>query len=227
MIDAWRNVLILAAHPDDEVLGVGATIPLLKARGARVTVVIVTDGSSAQYPDDAAVLVRKHAQARDANSVLGVDRLLQWDFPDMQLDTVAHRKLNQALEELIGAERFDAVFCQNGDDVNLDHQMLYRSALVATRPYPQQPVRALLTYWVNSSTEWGGRTQATVFCPNLYVDVTQTIDAKLSAMEKYQDELRPYPHPRSVEAIRQRAAVTGTEVGYAYAEAFKLLLARA
>ncbi|MCA9259099.1 MAG: PIG-L family deacetylase [Planctomycetales bacterium] len=226
MISEFRNALIVAAHPDDEVLGVGGTIPRLKSLGARVTVLIVTDGSTAQYPDDSETLQRKIQQARDANEVLGVDQLVQWDCPDMRLDQVDHCLLNERLSSFIGEGGFDVVFCQNGDDVNLDHQVLHRSVLVATRPFPGQPVKAVLSYWVNSSTEWGGRSQATVFCPNLYVDIAETVERKLAAMERYVDELRDYPHPRSLQAIRLRAAVTGNEVGIEFAEAFKVLLCR-
>ena len=222
----FSNILVVAAHPDDEVLGVGGTIPLIKRSGGRVSVLIVTDGSSTQYRNNPEILKSKQEQAQSANEILGTDELIQWDFPDMRLDTVEHCKLNRAFERLIAERKYDAVFVQNSNDVNLDHQIIHRSVLVATRPFPGQSVSALLGYHVNSSTEWGGRTQATVFCPNYFVDVSSTIDTKIAAMECYVDELRPLPHPRSLEAIRQRAAVFGHEVGFHFAEAFKLLLVR-
>lgn len=221
-----QNVLVVAAHPDDEVLGVGGTMPLLKQAGGRVTVIIVTDGSSSQYEGDAETLRRKHQQARNANDLLGVDELLQWDFPDMRLDTVPHIELNRAFEAVIDEQQFDTVFVQNGEDVNLDHLAVYRSILVATRPVPGQPVRSLLSYHVNSSTEWGSRTQGTIFCPNYYIDISSTIQQKLDAMICYEDELRPAPHPRSLPAIRSRAEVFGSEIGVSHAEGFKLLLHR-
>lgn len=221
-----RRVLVVAAHPDDEVLGVGGTIPRIVSEGATVDVVIVTDGSSSQYQGDSETQQRKQSHAKQANEGLGVERLWQWDFPDMRLDQTAHIDLNRSFEALIAERQFDTVFVQNRDDVNLDHKAVYDSVLVATRPTPEQPVNTLLAYPVNSSTEWGGRTQQTVFCPNFYVDISSTIEQKLSAMEVYQDELRPAPHPRSLEAIRARAAVYGSEVGRHYAEAFKLLVAR-
>jgi len=222
----FRNVLVVAAHPDDEVLGVGGTIPLIKRQGGRVTVVIVTDGSSTQYAGDAEILERKKDHADHANRILGTDELIQWDFPDMRLDTVEHCRLNQAFEDLIRREQFDTVFVQNGDDINLDHQLVYKSVLVATRPAPGQPVRRLLSYQVNSSTEWGGRTQTTVFCPTVFFDISSTLELKLAAMSVYEDEVRDYPHPRSLAALRHRAALHGCEVGYENAEPFKLLLYR-
>lgn len=222
----FQNVLVVAAHPDDEVLGVGGTIPLIKRQGGRVTVVIVTDGSSTQYAGDSEVLERKGQHASEANEILGTDQLIQWDFPDMRLDTIEHCRLNQAFEDLIRHERFDTVFVHNGDDINLDHRLVYESIVVATRPVPDQPVRHLLSYHVNSATEWGGRTQATVFCPNVFFDISSTLHLKLAAMQVYADEVREYPHPRSLDALRHRAAVHGTEVGYENAEPFKLLLYR-
>lgn len=219
-----NNVLVVAAHPDDEVLGVGGTIPIIKAAGGRVSVVIVTDGSSSQYPGDTEVLERKQTHAAEANRLLGTDELLQWDYPDMALDTIGHTELNRAFEEVIGEHGYDAVFVPNLDDINLDHHLIYRSVMVATRPVPEQSVQSVLSYPVNSSTEWGGRTQTTIFTPNVYIDISETLDTKIAAMECYRDELRPFPHPRSIEGIRHRAATYGSEVGHAAAEAFKLLL---
>ena len=221
-----QNVLVVAAHPDDEVLGVGGTIPLIKRNGGNVTVVIVTDGSSAQYVGNEEVLKRKQDHSQEANNILGTDEVIQWDFPDMRLDTIEHCKLNQSFEKLIWDRKFDTVFVQNGDDINLDHQLIYKSIMVATRPIPGQPVQQVLSYQVNSSTEWGGRTQTTIFCPNYFVDISSTVELKLAAMEVYVDELREYPHPRSIKSLRQRAAVYGNEVGYEAAEPFKLLLYR-
>lgn len=220
----FSNVLVIAAHPDDEVLGAGGAIPLIRNQGGRVTVLIVTDGSSAQYQGDDQIRLRKQQQLVEANRILGTDNLIQWDFPDMRLDRVEHVKLNRAFEELIEEKQFDTVFVQNGDDINLDHQLIYQSVMVATRPLPDQPVQTLFSYYVNSSTEWGGRTQSTMFCPNYFLDISSTINLKLEAMAAYIDELRDLPHPRSLEAVRQRAAVSGHEVGFQYAEPFKLLL---
>jgi LmbE family N-acetylglucosaminyl deacetylase len=222
----FRNVLVVAAHPDDEVLGVGGTIPIIKEQGGRVSVVIVTDGSSTQYAGDSEILERKQGHCNEANRILGTDEVIQWDFPDMRLDTVEHFRLNQAFENLIHERKFDTVFVQNGDDINLDHQLIYKSVMVATRPLPNQPVQQVLSYQVNSSTEWGGRTQNTIFCPNFFVDISHTLEIKLAAMEVYVDELRDYPHPRSIQALRQRSMVYGNEVGYESAEPFKLLLYR-
>ena len=219
-----KNILIAVAHPDDEVLGVGGTIPLIKALGGKVTVLMVTDGSTTQYAGDSEILKRKHDQMIRANEILGSDCVLQWDFPDMRLDSVDHADVASTLEQLIGEKGFDGVITHSEGDVNLDHKLLYHSVLTATRPLPGQTVKRVFCCQINSATEWGARDRATVFLPNVFIDIEETIDLKIQAMEAYADELRTYPHPRSSEGLRQRAQVYGFEVGYRYAEPFELKL---
>ena len=224
MNDLSGHTLVIAAHPDDEVLGVGGTIPLIKKAGGDTTVLIVTEGSSAQYPGDEAIAARKKLDLKRANDVLGTDAVIALDLPDMRLDTLEHRVLNSAIETVVKDGRFDTVFVHHPGDVNLDHQMIYRSTLVAVRPFPGQTVRRLFTYEVNSSTEWGARARHSAFVPNVYVDIGESLSRKLEALECYEDELRPSPHPRSVEATRIRAELRGSEVGLRHAEAFNLSL---
>lgn len=221
----FGNTVIFAAHPDDEVLGAGGTIPALKSLGIHVTVVIVTDGSTTQY-EDASVHKSKKQSLIDANNILGTDDLITLDFPDMRLDTVEHVVLNKAIEEVLDLGDFETVLVHHRGDINMDHRLIYDSLMVAARPVPNQHVRNILSYQVNSSTEWGDRTLDKVFLPNFYIDITETIDKKIEAFECYSDELRPYPHPRSPEALRYRAAVYGTEIGFNYAEAFQIILSR-
>ena len=221
-----KNVLVVAAHPDDEVLGVGGTIPLIRARGGRVTVVIVTDGSSAQYAGDAEIGQQKNQSLQAAHQILGTDEVVRWDFPDMRLDTIEHVELNRAFEILIGEHQFDTIFVHHAGDINLDHQLIHRSVLVAARPMPGQAVKSLLSYHVNSATDWGALSGTNVFSPNVFIDIDSTIKTKLDALQCYAVELRDYPHPRSLEAVENRARVFGSEVGFRYAEAFQLLLYR-
>jgi LmbE family N-acetylglucosaminyl deacetylase len=220
-----NNVVVFAAHPDDEVLGVGGTIPLIKRKGGKVTVVIVTDGSTVQYADDPAAVQRKQAQAIRANEILGTDDLQFWDLPDMSLDTVPSVDLNSRIGTLLKEGRFDAVFVHSETDINLDHRLIHEAVLVSTRPYPGQNVKQVFSYYVSSSTEWGARSSRYLFHPNFFVDIENTIEIKLQAMGEYVDELRAYPHPRSIEALRARARVHGNEVGYAFSEPFRLILA--
>jgi LmbE family N-acetylglucosaminyl deacetylase len=215
------RVLVVAAHPDDEVLGMGATIALHTSRGDEVRVLVVTDGSSTQYPEDADTRARKDEEARRAARELGVTDYVHLDHPDMRLDTLEHVQVNRVVEEHI-VDFVPTVVYAVQPDVNSDHRVLFDSVAVATRPVPGQPVRRLLTYAPASSTEW---TPAAVnwFVPNWYVDVTETLERKLAAFAHYETERREYPHPRSDRAIRATAEFHGTTCGCEYAEPFVLV----
>lgn len=221
-----KKILIVAAHPDDEILGVGGSIPLFKKDGAQVDIVIITDGSSTQYAGDEEILVSKHKEAEKAANILGIDKIFQLSFPDMRLDTVPHVDINKALENLISRGHYDCVFCQEPGDINMDHRKLYDSTSVAVRPHPFQNVRKFLTYYVNSSSEWGGIMRGAAFSPNVFIDISETLQFKLDSMAEYKTELRDYPHPRSLEALKNTAAYFGNMTGYPYAEAFRLIFSR-
>jgi len=216
------RVLVFAAHPDDEVLGMGGTIALHAAvRGDAVRIVCVTDGSSTQYPGDAAKRAQKEEEARRAAGELGVDDYVHLDLPDMRLDTLPHVEVNSVVEGQV-AEYSPQVVYTPQPDVNLDHRALFDSVAVATRPAPGQTVRRLLTYAPTSSTEW---TPAAVnwFVPNWFVDITETFERKLAAFAHYETEQRPYPHPRTARAIQAAAEFFGTSSGCEYAEPFVLV----
>jgi LmbE family N-acetylglucosaminyl deacetylase len=218
------RVLVFAAHPDDEVLGMGGTIAVhTTVRGDSVKVVCVTDGSSAQYPNDAEKRAQKEEEARLAASELGVTDYVHLDLPDMRLDTLAHVELNRVVEEHVQAFAAQVVYTPQ-PDVNHDHRALFDSVAVATRSFPGQLVRRLLTYAPTSSTEW---TPAAVnwFVPNWFVDVSETLDRKIAAFGCYETEQRPYPHPRSERAIRAAAELHGSSCGCEYAEPFVLVRA--
>jgi len=215
------RVLVVAAHPDDEVLGMGGTIAVHTGAGDEVRVLVVTDGSSTQYPGDAAARARKEEEALRAAAELGVHDYVHLDLPDMRLDTLAHVDVNSVIEEHV-REFAPEVLYTVQPDVNSDHRVLFDSVAVATRPTPGQPVRRLLTYAPTSSTEW---TPAAVnwFVPNWYVDITATLERKLAAFAHYETERREYPHPRSERAIRAAAEFHGTSSGFELAEPFVLV----
>ena len=217
------RVLVFAAHPDDEVLGMGGTIAVHVERGDEVRVVVVTDGSSTQYPGDDETRARKESEALRAAAELGVADYVHLDLPDMRLDTLAHVEVNEVVEEHVrdlGAER---VYTPH-PDVNLDHRTLFDSVAVATRPVPGQTVRGLLTYAPTSSTEWTPP-PLNWFVPNWFVDVSATIERKVAAFSHYETERREYPHPRSERAIRAAAEFYGSSCGREHAEPFVLVRA--
>ena len=215
------RILVVAAHPDDEVLGMGGTIALHTSRGDQVRVLVVTDGSSTQYPGDADTRSRKEEEARRAARERGVEDNVHHDPPDMRRDTLEHVEVNRVVEEHL-RDLAPAIVYTVQPDVNSDHRVLFDSVAVATRPVPGQPVRRLLTYAPSSSTEWTPAAE-TWFVPNRYVDDTETIERKLAAFAHNETERREYPHPRSERAIRATAEFHGTTCGCEYAEPFVLV----
>ena len=217
------RVLVFAAHPDDEVLGMGGTIAVHVERGDHVRVVVVTDGSSTQYPGDSETRLRKEEEALRAAAELGVMDYVHLALPDMRLDTLPHVEVNRVVEEHVGDVAPELVYTPH-PDVNLDHRRLFDSVAVATRPVPGQSVRRLLTYAPTSSTEW---TPAPLnwFVPNWFVDVTSTFERKLAAFAEYGTEARPYPHPRSERALRAAGEFYGASCGCEHAEPFVLVRA--
>ena len=215
------RVLVFAAHPDDEVLGMGGTIAVRTDEGDDVRVVVVTDGSSTQYPGDADVRARKEGEAVRAAAELGVSDYVHLDLPDMRLDTLPHVEVNRVVEEHVADFGPQVVYTPH-PDVNRDHRVLFDSVAVATRPTPGQVVRRVLTYAPTSSTEW---TPAPTnwFVPNWFVDVTSTIEHKIAAFACYGTEARDWPHPRSERALRAHAAFFGASMGCEAAEPFVLV----
>ena len=216
------RVLVVAAHPDDEVLGMGGTIALhATVWGDEVRIACVTDGSSTQYPGDVALQLQKNEEAVRAAAELGVEEYVHLDLPDMRLDTLPHVEVNRAVEEQVGDFRPQVVYTVH-PDVNRDHRALFDSVSVATRPTPGQPVRRVLTYAPTSSTEWSPAA-TNWFVPNWFVDITPTLEQKLRAFARYETEARPYPHPRSERALRAHAEFFGASAGCEYAEPFVLV----
>ena len=221
-----KRVLVIAAHPDDEVLGVGGTIAKLTAQGVECNLLIVTDGSSAQYRDSdhlQEIIDTKKLETRRCADTLGVKDIFYGELPDMKLDTTPHIRINQVIENVIDQVQPDTVFTHFWGDVNCDHQNVYESTLVAVRPVMGQVVRELYCYRVPSSTEWTPNKADTMFMPNVFVDIEQFAEQKYKAFACYSTELRDYPHPRSVQYLRETDKAAGLRVGMLAAEEFVLL----
>lgn len=220
------KILVIVAHPDDEVYGMGGTIAKLSAQGHEVHTLIVTDGCTAQYagcPNLREIIEKKHQEALEANTLLGVKQVHFGTFPDMRLDTVPHVEVNRLIEETVDAVKPDIVYTHFYGDVNLDHQMVYRSTLVAVRPVPGQCVHALYAYYVPSSTEWSPQLAHTAFLPNTMVDITEYTAQKEAAILAYQTEIRHYPHPRAAQYVREMDHARGLQWGMGSSEVFLLL----
>ena len=219
-----RSVLIVAAHPDDEVLGCGGTLALLADQGAQVHVAFLADGVFSRDPSPGrqAELTARRAAAQKACDVLGVKSVSFGDFPDNRMDTVALLDITKAVEEMIARRQPDTIFTHHAGDLNIDHRRIHEAVVTACRPQRGHPVKTLLCFEVPSSTEWQLPGSAPVFAPNWFVDISATLDRKLAALDAYAAELRPWPHPRSKQGVEHLARWRGTTIGAEAAEAFML-----
>ena len=221
-----KKVLVIAAHPDDEVLGVGGTIAKLTAQGVECHLLIVTDGSSSQYRDSnhlQEIIESKRTETKACADLLGFKSIHYGELPDMKLDRTPHIVINQVIEKAIDEIQPDKVFTHFWGDVNMDHQNVFKSTLVAVRPVMGQVVKELYCYRVPSSTEWTPNKEDTMFMPNYYVDIEKFAEQKYKAFACYSTELREYPHPRSIQYLRETDRTAGLKVGLLAAEEFVLL----
>ena len=218
------NVLVIAAHPDDEVLGCGGTIARFASGGAAVSVLILANGLTSRPGfdpvRDAGALTVHHERARRAGALLGAQEVNVAGFPDQRMDTLPLLDITQAIEREIARVRPAIVFTQHGGDLNLDHAIPFRATLTATRPMAGGVVRELYSYEVPSSSEWAFGQFEPRFQPSVFFDISAHLDAKIAAMQVYESETRAFPHPRSPEALRALALQRGAAAGLPAAEAF-------
>lgn len=208
-----QRVLVIAAHPDDELLGCGGTLALHAQAGDDVVAVIAAEGESLRYGPAG---VGQVGHTDKAAEILGITSVIRLGFEDQQLDRHPLTEIIAALHPVVTDLRPQAVYCQWGGDVNLDHQLLFKAALVATRP-TEATITQVLAFDTASSTEWAF---PRAFVPDTWVDVSTVLDRKLAAMACYESELRDYPHPRSLEALEHRARAWGNQACLDAAEVF-------
>lgn len=215
------DILVIAAHPDDEVLGCGGTMARHAAAGDRVRVVFFTDGTGARGTDPAAA-ARRQTAMQTALAALGASLLAGFSFADNAMDQVPLLDLARALEGAVGGESFDVVFTHHAGDLNVDHRRVREAALTCFRPQPGgRRAGRILSFEIPSSTGWAGA-DGRPFAPNVHVDVAAHWPAKLAALAAYAEEMRPFPHARSVEAARALATWRGAAAGLPLAESFVL-----
>ncbi|HEY4348161.1 MAG TPA: PIG-L deacetylase family protein [Gaiellaceae bacterium] len=220
------SVLVVAAHPDDEVLGAGGTIARLAAEGEKVTIAILGEGITSRYADradaDRALLGDLQSDAQRAADCLGAAELVTFDLPDNRFDTIAQIDVVKIVEELVARTTPHTIYTHLATDLNVDHGVVHRAVLTATRPMGADAVREIYAFEVPSSSDWAFG-QFGPFKPGLFVDISKTLDAKVDAMELYESESRPFPHPRSPETLRALARRWGSTVGLDAVEAFEVV----
>ncbi len=221
-----KVVVVIAAHPDDEVLGCGGTIARMASEGCSVHVLLMGDGETSRtdVPKmiDAQRLEVRNASALRAGKILGCASVAQLALPDNRMDSMALLDVVKLVEAFIDKYSPEVVFTHHSGDVNIDHRIVHDAVIAACRPQPGFSVRELFFFEVPSSTEWRPPSSGEPFCPNWFVDISQTLDIKLQALGAYKDELRAFPHPRSLKAVEALATWRGATVGVNAAEAFVL-----
>lgn len=215
------NVVVVAAHPDDEVLGAGATLARHVRAGDDVHAVVLAEGATSRY--DVRMVDELQAGGVAAAECIGLSSVRFEAFPDQRLDQIPLIDLTQHVEEVLAELRPSVVYTHFSGDVNVDHGMVAQAVWTACRPYRLRSVKLIAAFETPSSTEWSSPIRGSEFRPNMFVDVSGTIECKLSAMACYSSELRDYPHPRSLRALRERAAHWGSVVGTSAAEPFVIL----
>lgn len=222
-----EKILVVAAHPDDEVLGCGATIKRFTKEGKDVYIAILGEGITSRYKK------REDADTRSVNELkkksqkvanyLGVKSLFSFDLPDNRFDTFGLLDIVKIIEGAIERVHPATIFTHHGSDLNIDHVITHRAVMTAARPASGCPVKDILLFEVASSTEWSFGQFKPVFNPNVFYEISKELDVKINAMKLYDTELREFPHPRSRETIiacaRRWASVSGLKA----AEAFVLL----
>jgi len=221
------KILVVAAHPDDEVLGCGGTIKRLSQGGHDIYIAILGEGITSRYEKqeqvDETLVKNLHNCSHKVAELLGARDLFMYNLPDNRFDTVPLIEIVKIVEGLINRLNPEVIYTHFNGDLNIDHMMVHRAVLTATRPIAGHPVKEIYAFEVPSSTEWAFGQFDHGFHANVFVDITDTLDVKLKAMQTYESEVRTFPYPRSPEAIWALAQLRGSSVGLRAAEAFELI----
>ena len=222
------GILILAAHPDDEVLGCGASIAKWTNNGMTVNIVILSEGATSRHKTRDRKKWTYHLNslrkaALGSAKILKASSIKLLNFPDNRMDTISRLDIVKEIEAVIDEYKPSTIITHHSGDVNIDHRVILDSVIVAARPQPNSNIKRILTFETPSSTEWQVNGSLKSFIPNWFEDVSNTMDAKLRALQEYEIEMREWPHPRSLKAVKNLAKWRGSSIGVNYAEAFMLL----
>jgi LmbE family N-acetylglucosaminyl deacetylase len=219
-----RRTLIFAPHPDDELLGAGGTLLRRKAAGGHLALALMTHIDAA-HGWAAEVVANKESQIKEAAQFIGFDAVHRLDFPSTRLDEVPLRLLVDAVSQVIKNYQPHEVFVPHWADIHSDHRVAFDAVASAVKWFRYPSVERVLAYETLSETEFSLRPDQQ-FRPNVFIDISDHLDAKLAALQIYSAELGPFPFPRSAEAVRALAMVRGSAAGFHAAEAFELLRER-
>jgi len=223
-----KTILVVAAHPDDEVLGCGGSMAKWSRAGHKVHVVIMAEGATSRDTvrdrgERSEELSMLKVAAYSAGEMLGVDSVQVLDMPDNRMDSLDRLDVIKVVEREIDRLQPEMVVTHHAGDVNIDHRLIHEAVVTACRPQPGHCVKRLLSFEVPSSTEWQTPGSAPMFQPNWYVDIEETLALKMQALNTYQSEMRAWPHARSLKSVEHLGRWRGASVGCEAAEAFQLM----
>ena len=220
--------LVISAHPDDEILGCGGSMAKWCIDGHVVHVLIMAEGATSRDKSRDRVTRQKELShlarsAKKAGEILGVASVELLDYPDNRMDSVDFLDVVKSVEEHIDKNKPDVVVTHHSGDLNIDHQITQQAVMVACRPQPGHLVKRILSFEVQSATEWQSPDYGRPFVPNWFEDISDTLGMKIKAMEAYESEMRPWPHARSIKAVEHLARWRGASAGCEATEAFMLV----
>jgi LmbE family N-acetylglucosaminyl deacetylase len=216
-----KTILVVAAHPDDEVLGCGGTIARHTAYGDKVHVIFMTNGVSSRNVSNKEIKDRQIA-AQNAADILGILSIEYFEFPDNKMDSIPLLDIVQSIEDVIKKLQPEIIYTHHIGDLNIDHQITHKAVITACRPTPETVTQEIYTFEVMSSTDWSP-SAIDLFHPNYYIEIGNYENVKLAALNAYNVELRKTPHSRSLNHIKALAVYRGNSIGVGVAEAFMVV----
>lgn len=215
------NILVIAPHPDDEVLGCGGAIVKYVSEGHDVYVAVVTKGCEPLFPESQVQQVRN--ECMEADRLLGVKQTIFMDFPASMLESVSRYEFNGAFLRLIHDTKPDIVFIPHRGDMQIDHKMTVDAAMVALRPKYDHIVKKIYAYETLSETGWDIPNTVNEFIPTCYIDISDVLESKLEAINMFKSQISDFPNARSLETIKALAQYRGSMMNLKAAEAFMLI----
>ncbi len=216
-----KKILVIAAHPDDEVLGCGGTIAKYVDQGDEVHIIFTADGVSSRGNNNSHE--DRCDMARSAAKLLGAQEPIFLPFPDNMLDSIPLLNIVQAMEPIIAEIKPEIIYTHHEGDLNVDHSLTSKAVITACRPLPGSTVKSIYGFEVLSSTEWSAPRGSSAFIANFFVDIKESFERKIAALNIYDVEMRDFPHARSYECVEAQAVLRGGQNGLIKAEAFSVI----
>ncbi|MFD2206857.1 PIG-L deacetylase family protein [Kiloniella antarctica] len=219
-----NRILVVAAHPDDEILGCGGTLARHVKGGDTVDIVFLSDGVTSRDRENSVdEIERRKCSAFKAAEIIGARKPVFGDFKDQMLDSYSLIEIVKFIETILKQVGPNIIYTHDFSDLNVDHLITHRAVMTACRPLPENQIKSIYAFECVSSTEWSVEVGGGTFVPNYFVDISSTINMKMAALRAYEFEMRPSPHSRSFENVQSLATFRGHSVGVLYAEAFRLI----